>query len=499
MTETDLPPPKTMEAPRIVIIGTGFGGLGMAIQLKNAGVCTFIMLEKSTEVGGTWRDNTYPGAACDVQSHLYSYSFEPKHDWSRKFGRQAEIKEYMEGCVRKYGLMSHIRFNKAVAEAHYDDATHQWSIITEDGDRLTANVLITATGQLNQPRFPHIEGLDQFKGTRFHSARWDHNFDLTGKTVAVIGTGASAIQFVPEIQPRVKRLKLFQRSAAWVIPKPDRPFRPWEQKLFKTLPMHDRLYRSLIYWKNESRALAFTRFNRLLEFMALQAKWEARKHVRNLEKRKALIPDYKIGCKRILISNDWYPAVDSDNVDLVTTGIARIEENAVVTVDGEHHDVDAIIFGTGFKATQFLSPMTITGRHGQNLNDAWSNGAEAYKGIAVSGFPNLFMLYGPNTNLAHNSIIYMLESQIHYVLECLKSLEDQHADAMDVKPEPQGVYVDGVHRRLEGSIWDSGCTSWYRDESGRNPVNWPGFTFTYRHLTRHVDPDAYTFFPSVSG
>ena len=487
---------RTSIAPRVVIIGTGFGGLCMAIQLKQAGIDNFVMLEKAEGVGGTWRDNTYPGAACDVQSHLYSYSFEPKHDWTRKFGLQQEIKGYMESCVEKYGLQGHIRFNKEVVKASYSDASQLWSIETGDGETFEANVLVTATGQLNQPAYPTIKGMDTFKGKVFHSARWDHSYDLTGKKVAVIGTGASAIQFVPQIVPKVKNLKLFQRSGAWVVPKADRPFKSWEQWLFKKLPVHDRLYRSLIYWKNESRALAFTRFGSVLELLALQARWEAKRKVRDPEKRKKLIPDYKIGCKRILISNDWYPAIDQDHLELITDGVERIEEDAVVTTDGQRHEVDAIIYGTGFKATQFLSPMTITGLHGQELNDAWQNGAEAYKGICVSGFPNMFMLYGPNTNLGHNSIVYMLESQVNYVLDCLKTLRETQASAMNVKPERQRNYADVIQDRLEGSVWESGCTSWYRDENGKNTINWPGFTFVYRHATRAANPKDFEFLPT---
>lgn len=473
--------------PEIIIIGTGFGGLCMAIQLKKAGIDSFVLLEKAGSVGGTWRDNTYPGAACDVQSHLYSYSFEPKHDWSRKFGLQAEIKGYMESCVEKYGLGAHIRFNQEVTSARFDDRRNVWEVTIQGGETLEATVLVTATGQLNQPGYPSIPGREAFKGKVFHSARWDHDYDLNGKRVAVIGTGASAIQFVPEIASKVKSLTLFQRSAAWVIPKPDRPFRSWEQWLFQKFPVHDRLYRSLIYWKNESRALAFTRFGAVLEVLAWQARWEVKRRVRNPNKRRKLIPNYKIGCKRILISNDWYPAIDRDNVALITDGIERIDEHAVVTRDGRRHEVDAIIYGTGFKATQFLAPMTISGIGGQSLNEAWRDGAEAYKGICVNGFPNLFMLYGPNTNLGHNSIVYMLESQVNYVMECLKTLARTDADSMHVKPHRQRAYVDGVQERLKGSVWDSGCTSWYRDESGRNTINWPGFTFAYRQATRSVD------------
>ncbi|NMT64947.1 flavin-containing monooxygenase [Marinobacter orientalis] len=479
--------------PSIVIIGTGFGGLGMAIQLRNSGLDSFILLEKASAVGGTWRDNTYPGAACDVQSHLYSFSFEPRHDWSRKFGLQPEILGYMQHCVDKYGLADHIRFNKEVASAAFDEATNTWTVITTDGESFTADIVITATGQLNQPAWPNIPGMETFSGRMFHSARWDHDYDLKGKNVGVIGTGASAIQFVPEIVPRVKSLSLFQRSAAWVLPKPDRPFYRWEQTLFRRIPAWDRFYRYLIYWKNESRALAFTRFNSLLEIFAWQAKRFAKSEVRDPHKLRHLIPDYKIGCKRILISNDWYRAVDQPHVNLVTTGIERIASDGIVTSDGALHKVDTLIMGTGFAASEFLSPMDIKGRNGLSLNQAWANGSEAYKGITVSGFPNLFILYGPNTNLAHNSIVYMLESQFQYVLSCIETLQAQPGIAMDVKPDRLQVFSATTQQKLQTSVWDSGCHSWYLDRNGKNTVNWPGFTFTYRKATRQVNPDDYDF------
>ncbi|MDO6442268.1 NAD(P)/FAD-dependent oxidoreductase [Marinobacter sp. 2_MG-2023] len=477
--------------PSIIIIGTGFGGLGMAIQLKKAGFERVTLLEKDSHVGGTWRDNTYPGAACDVQSHFYSYSFEPKHDWSRKFGLQHELLGYMEHCVEKYGLGNQIRFNCEVAEATFDESLNLWSLRLTSGETLEAQVVITATGQLNQPAWPDIKGMNDFEGTCFHSARWDHVYDLTDKRVAVIGTGASAIQFVPEIAGKVQSLSLFQRSAAWVLPKADRPFKRWEQTLFKVIPIWDRLYRYLIYWKNESRGLAFTRFSRLLDIFARQAKTEATKYVSDPEKLKHIIPDYQIGCKRILISNDWYPAINRPNLDLVTDPIEKIDSTGVQTRSGDHYPVDAIIFGTGFRASEFLSPIRVTGRGGKTLNEAWQDGAVAFKGITVSGFPNLFMLYGPNTNLAHNSILYMLESQFNYVLDCLKVLQKYPGAAMDVRKDRQERYSSVVQQGLEGSVWSSGCNSWYLDANGKNTLNWPGFTFSYRFSTRHADTADY--------
>jgi len=485
--------------PSVVIIGSGFGGLCMAIQLRQAGFKQFTLLEKASGIGGTWRDNTYPGAACDVQSHFYSFSFEPKHDWSRKFGLQPEILDYMRFCVDKYKLRDHIRFNQEVRTATFDELCNHWRVETITGETLLADVVITATGQLNQPAWPTIPGLDSFQGTVFHSARWDHDYALDGKSVGVIGTGASAIQFVPEIVPKVKSLTLFQRSAAWVLPKPDRPFRRWEQMLFKRFPLWDRVYRSVIYWKNESRALAFTRFNGLLNLFSWQAKRFARNQVRNPKKRRDLIPGYQIGCKRILISNDWYKAVDQDHVNLVTTGIERVVSDGVITTDGALHKTDALILGTGFAASEFLSPMTIMGRDGESLNNAWAGGAEAYKGMAVSGFPNFFMLYGPNTNLAHNSIVFMLESQVRYVISCIRELETRPGVAMDVKPERLAAFSRHIQARLANSVWESGCHSWYLDENGKNTINWPGFTFTYRRETLKAAPDDFRFLPAQNG
>ena len=478
---------------KVAIIGTGFGGLCMAIQLKKAGIDSFVILEKADGVGGTWRDNSYPGAACDVQSHLYSYSFEPKHDWSRKFAGQQEILGYLEDCADKYELHPHIKFGCEVTSASFDDSQSLWNISDHNGNTVQAHCLVTACGQLNRPSTPKLQGIEHFKGTVFHSARWNHDYDLNGKSVAVIGTGASAIQFVPEIVKQVKSLTLFQRSAAWVISKSDRPFKSIEQKLFASIPVYDKLYRYLIYWKNESRALAFTRFYALLEAFALETKWMARKHIKDPLKRAKSIPDYQIGCKRLLISNDWFPALNRDNLQIETNGIKQVTETSIVTTEGAEYEVDAIIYGTGFAATQFLAPMHITGLNGIDLNTAWNDGAEAFKGICVSGFPNLFMLYGPNTNLAHSSIVFMLEAQVNYVMKCLHALENSTAQAMDVKPKRQAEYSQNMQARLKGSVWDSGCTSWYITDSGKNTNNWPGFTFSFRLMTNTLSLDDYSF------
>lgn len=487
---------QTNNTPHIIIIGTGFGGIGMAIQLKKAGIHSFTILEKAGSIGGTWRDNTYPGAACDVQSHLYSFSFEPKSDWSRKFGLQPEIRSYMESCVKKYDIEDHIQFHQEVESATFDSDAGVWNIVTKKGNKISSNVLVSACGQLNKPATPKIVGIENFKGKVFHSARWDHNYDVTNKDVAVIGTGASAIQFVPQITPKVNTLKLFQRSAAWVIPKPDRPFTGLEQWLFETFPILDRIYRASIYWKNESRALAFTRFGFLLKAFGFQAKRLAKRKIKDPKKRKQIIPDYPVGCKRVLISNDWYDAINKDNLDLISDGIDHVEEDAIVTKDGSRYTCDTIIYGTGFAATDFLAPMKITGLNGLDLNEAWKDGAEAYKGMSVSGFPNLFILYGPNTNLAHSSIVFMLESQIRYVMQCVRMLLDPGLLYINVKSDKQEAYSNEMQAKLKGSVWNSGCTSWYINESGKNTNNWPGFTFSYRLMTGKLDLQDYELQPA---
>jgi cation diffusion facilitator CzcD-associated flavoprotein CzcO len=469
---------------KVVIIGAGFGGLGMGIELVRAGIHDFVILDKGDDVGGCWRENRYPGAACDVPSHLYSFSFEPQSTWSRKFAPQAEILTYLAHCADRYGLRPHLRLNAEVRAAEFDAASGEWVVETTDEKRLRARFLVTACGQLSRPAYPRIPGLDRFGGVRFHSAHWNHAYDLTGKRVAVIGTGASAIQFVPAIAPAVGQLHLFQRSAAYVLPKPDREYCALERSVYRWLPALLALSRGKIYLTNESRALAFFYYPRLLDLY----RWAFRRHlfrsVRDPALRRKLTPDYPLGCKRILISNDYYPALARPNVEVVTDAINEVDVRGVATADGRHRPVDAILFGTGFCATEFLAPMQVRGLDGRDLNVAWRDGAEAYLGMNVSGFPNLFILYGPNTNLGHNSIIYMLEGQIRYVLDCLRELQRSGIRHLDVRPEVQRRFNAGLQNQLSNSVWASGCTSWYQTASGRHTNNWPGFTFAYRRLTR---------------
>ena len=472
---------------RVLIIGAGFAGVGLAIQLQKRGIDDFLVLEKAASVGGTWRDNHYPGAACDVPSHLYSYSFEPKTDWSRKFAPQAEIVAYIQHCVDKHQLAGKIRCNTEVASAEFEQASGLWRVIGKDGEHYLAQALVSACGQLNQPAYPRIPGLESFAGEAFHSARWNHAYDLAGKRVAVIGTGASAIQFVPEIVPKVQHLTLFQRSAAYVISKPDRAYKRWELALLRRWPWLQQIDRGLKYVQHEVRALAFIHFPVLMKLFQFSFQRHLAAAIADPERQRQLQPDYPLGCKRILISNNYFPALAQGNVEIVNQAIQSITPHGVVTADGREHPVDALIYGTGFAATDFLAPMQIKGLDGVELNRAWRDGAEAYKGISVNGFPNLFLLYGPNTNLGHNSILYMLESQFAYVLNCLDALQQQGLRYMDVKPQVQQRFNQHLQQVIRHSIWEQGCTSWYKNAAGKNTNNWPGFTFTYRQQTRHLE------------
>ncbi|WXL24051.1 NAD(P)/FAD-dependent oxidoreductase [Ectopseudomonas mendocina] len=476
---------------QVLIIGSGFAGLGMAIQLQQAGITDVLLLEKAAEPGGTWRDNNYPGAACDVPSHLYSFSFEPKHDWSRKFAPQSEIHQYSLHLIRKYQLAGHIRCNAEVSSAAFVESTASWRVTLTDGEVLTCAVLISACGQLNRPAYPALPRLAQFQGEAFHSARWRHDLELRGKRVAVIGTGASAIQFVPQIQPKTGKLMLFQRSAPYVLSKPDRAYKPWEQTLFKYVPGLQQLSRGLMYLHHELRGLAFISMPWLMKGMRWGFERHLKQHIADPMLRARLQPDYPMGCKRILISNDYFPALTQPNVQVIDTAIREVRAHSIVTADGQEYECDVIIYGTGFAATDFLAPMHITGRAGQVLNEVWRDGAEAYKGISVSGFPNLFILYGPNTNLGHNSILYMLESQFRYVVGCLQAMEQRGLQWMDVKADIQARYNRNVQADSHRTIWEQGCTSWYKIDSGKNTNNWPGYTFIYRYQTRKPELNHY--------
>lgn len=481
--------PRTVQ---IAIIGAGMGGLGMAAKLRRAGIDSFVVLEKGSDVGGTWRDNHYPGSGCDVPSHLYSFSFEPKLDWSRKFAKQPEIHDYQLQLTKKYGLRAFIRFNTEVAACRFDEATALWNITTADGETLTANVVISALGQLNRPAYPKIDGLETFKGTSFHSARWDHDYDLTGKNVCVIGNGASAIQFVPEIVDQVKKLSIFQRSANWVVPKADRPYTAFEQSMFHRFPWLVKLSRWMIYWTLERNYLAFIRGSFFSKLFEKAGRKELEKYVADPKLREVLTPDYPAGCKRVLISNDWYPAITKPNCETVTSPIAKVTADAVVTADGVSHPADAIIFSTGFETMGFLAPMTVTGLGGHDLNNVWHDGAEAHRGVAVSGFPNFFMLYGPNTNLGHNSIIFMLECQIDYIIMGMEALKNPKVRWLDVRKIAETEFNKELQEDMQKTVWAAGCSSWYKNEAGKVTNNWSSFTTKYWWQMRAFDLDEYT-------
>jgi Predicted flavoprotein involved in K+ transport len=478
--------------PGITIIGAGFAGLCMAIKLKAAGYHDFVILEKADALGGTWRDNTYPGCMCDVPSHMYSFSFALNPGWSRMFSPQTEIWEYLEACADRYGVRPHIRFGRQVAGLEFDDVSRRWTVSTADGHSFTTNAVVSGIGALHIPAYPEISGRERFVGPTFHSAEWDHSYDLTGKRVAVIGTGASAVQFVPHVAERAARLTVFQRTAPWIQPKPDFEIPERVKKVLRTVPPARRALRDAIYWLLETRALGFTIDPRLMKAHQAMALRHLERQIPDPELRARLTPGYTIGCKRILLSDDYYPALMRDNVELVTDPIADIREHSVADATGRAHDVDCVIYGTGFRVVDTLQNQRIIGRDGIKIQDAWRDGPEAYLGTTTAGFPNLFFLLGPNTGLGHNSVVFMIEQQVRHVMGCLRLLSRSGAKAIDVRPEAQRAFNEELRRRLRRLVWSAGgCHSWYLDDQGRNPTIWPGFTFEFWARTLRIRPEAY--------
>lgn len=506
----------------VLIIGTGFAGLGLAIQMKAAGFHDFALLEKEPDIGGTWLVNQYPGCACDVQSHMYSFSFEPNPNWTREFATQPEILSYLRHCTDKHALRSQIRFKAHALGARYDEAAHLWRVRYASADdvaqrardrglrpgeqlggedtaglpytELTARVVVAAMGGLSTPAYPALPGLASFRGKSFHSQRWDHDFDLRGKRVAVLGTGASSIQFVPEIQPQVAQLDLYQRSAAWVLPKPDRAIGKLERGVLRSIPGARLARRLALYTRLESRALAFAHRPELLRVAERFARLYVRTQVKNPELRKKLIPDYALGCKRVLMSNDWFRAVTRSNVAVITSGIREVREHSIVGADGVERETDAIIFGTGFRVVDPVPRGVIFGRGGKDMVDCWPDGPEAYKGTAITGFPNMYMLVGPNTGLGHNSIIYMIESQVRYILGALRAMRERQLVELEVKRSAQAEFNRKLQQRSQHTVFSAGgCTSYYvHPVSGRNVAVWPDFTFLFRLATREFDSGNYT-------
>jgi len=474
----------------VAIVGSGFSGLGMAIQLQKHGRRDFIVLEKADDVGGTWRDNTYPGAACDVPSHLYSFSFALNPEWTRSFSPQPEIWSYLQQCAREAGVLDRIRFGHEVVSARYDPSKQRWRIETSRGI-LTARILVAGTGPLSEPRIPDVPGLGTFSGPVFHSARWDHSVDLSGKSVAVVGTGASAIQFVPEIQRVAKKVMVFQRTPPWVTPRNDRHLSSIEQSLFRRIPGAQKLPRAAIYFFRETYLLWFLHEKRATRVTRLALKF-LQDQVRDPELQSKLTPDYTIGCKRILISNDWYPTLQKPNVELQTGGLGEVKGETVVSAEGEERQADIIIFGTGFHVTDMPFADRVFAGDGTRLADAWANGMEAYLGTSIAGFPNFFLLVGPNTGLGHNSLVFMIESQIAYILDALDCMEVNGADVLSVMESVQSGYNDELQRRLVPTVWNAGgCRSWYMDPRGRNTTIWPGYTWDFRRRTRRFELSKY--------
>ncbi|TDD79998.1 NAD(P)/FAD-dependent oxidoreductase [Actinomadura darangshiensis] len=483
-------------APAIVIIGSGFAGLGMAIRLKQQGFHDFVVLEKSEALGGTWHDNTYPGCACDVPSHMYSFSFELNHGWTRMFAPQPEIRSYMERTADKYRVREHIRFGAAVDSMEYDDGARRWNVTLADGSVLTPKAIVSGIGALHVPSFPDLPGIERFQGTAFHSAEWDHSYDLAGKRVAVVGTGASAIQFVPQVAKKADDLVVFQRTPPWIQPKPDLPIPAPVRKAFEKVPGAARAFRGGIYWTLEARAVGFTIDPRLSGLQERIARRHIEQQVADPELRAKVTPDYTIGCKRILLSNDYYPALGRPDVHVETSGIAEVRENSVVTADGREYEVDCIIYGTGFKVTDALAELRVTGRNGRKLQEIWADGIEAHRGTTIPGMPNFFMLLGPNTGLGHNSVVFMIEVQIQHVLNCLRLMQDAGAGTIEPKPEASRRFNDRMQRRLRRAVWnEGGCNSWYLDDQGVNRTLWPGHTFEFWAGSRKARPEEFVLGP----
>jgi cation diffusion facilitator CzcD-associated flavoprotein CzcO len=467
----------------VAIIGAGFSGLCMAIKLKDAGRTNFRVFEKASDIGGTWFLNRYPGCACDVPSHLYSFSFDQNPGWSRAYSPAPEIWRYQKATAEKHGIMPFVRCNAEVARAEYDEAAQLWHLTLKSGEAVAARALVAGAGILHVPAYPKIKGAESFTGKTMHTAKWDDAYDLSAKRVAVIGTGASAIQLVPAIADKVAHLDLYQRTPGWVIPRMDHAFEEKSKKRFARFPFLQRLFRSFIYLRAEMLAYGFTRNVKMIAQFQKLAEAELAKAVPDPTLRAKLTPDFPVGCKRVLISNDFYPALQRANVELITDAISEIRPNGVVTADGKYREVDAILYATGFRVTDWLSHVDIRGRGGRKLIDDWKDGASAYYGIAVNGYPNMFLLLGPNTGLGHNSVVFMIESQVRYALACLKWLW-AGAGTVEVKAEVQDAFNKDLHEKMKRTVWMTGCKSWYLNANGTNSTLWPDFTVTYWWKTR---------------
>ncbi|MFI9563297.1 flavin-containing monooxygenase [Streptomyces rishiriensis] len=476
------------EHVRVAVIGSGFGGLGAAVRLRREGITDFVILERASSVGGAWRDNSYPGCACDVPSHLYSFSFAPNPDWPRTFSGQEHIRAYLEHVTDVFGLRPHLRLDSEVLRMTWDAQELRWDVETSAG-RYVADVVVSATGPLSDPKIPAIPGLDSFPGKVFHSARWDHGHDLAGRRVAVVGTGASAVQIVPAIQPEVSRLTLFQRTPPWVMPRVDRAVSGAERALHRALPVTARLRRGLLWGIRELQVQAFTKHPNELGFVEQLARRNMARAVKDPVLRAKLTPDYRIGCKRILLSSTYYPALTRSNVDVVASGLSEVRGSTLVAADGSEAEADVIVFGTGFHVTDMPIADRVVGADGRTLAESWKGGMEALRGASAAGFPNWMTIIGPNTGLGNSSMILMIESQLNYVADYLRQLGVLGGRAaLDARPSAVHAWNRRVQDRMRRTVWSTGgCTSWYLDASGRNTTVWPGTTAEFRRATRRVD------------
>lgn len=478
---------------RIAIIGAGFGGLATAVNLLRRGIEDFVVVERADDVGGVWEANTYPGCRCDVPSHLYSLSFAPNPDWSHTYSAQGEIRDYLRRVADEHGVRPHLRTGVRVLTASWDEGSSTWKVETSAGT-IEATVLVNATGPLTEPMIPDIPGLDGFTGEVMHSARWNHDFDLVGKRVASIGTGASAIQYVPAIADEVAHLDVYQRTAPWVMPHNDRPITAWERRLFRRVPVAQRLMREAIYWARELMVVGFTRRPGLMRFLERGGRANIERGIDDPVLRERVTPGYAVGCKRIVPSNRWYRTLARDDVELVTSPIAEVRERSVVDAEGNEREVDAIVLGTGFHVTDMPFAELVTGPGGVRLSDHWDGSPRAYLGTAVPGFPNLFLLLGPNTGSGHTSMVFMIEAQVEHLLSALTAMEARGAETVEVRAEVHDAYNREVDRRMAATVWNTGgCSSFYFDENGRNATLWPDFTWRFRRRATAPVESAYAF------
>ncbi|GAA2134978.1 NAD(P)/FAD-dependent oxidoreductase [Kitasatospora kazusensis] len=479
--------PQPSTHVRVAVVGSGFGGLGAGVRLRRAGITDFVILERADSVGGTWRDNSYPGCACDVPSHLYSFSFAPNPEWPRSFSRQPDIRAYLERVADTFGLRPHLRFNTEVTELRWDQQAAHWRVTTTAGS-WTADAVVSAAGPLADPQIPDIPGLADFPGKVFHSSRWDHDFDLTGKRVAMVGTGASAAQIVPSIQPQVAKLTVFQRTPAWVLPRADREISAAEKWLHAAIPATGKLRRATLFALRELQVDAFVRRPGALKLVQRLAVRNLEQAVADPQLRAKLTPDYRIGCKRILLSNAYYPALAAPNAEVVAAGLAEVRGSTLVDADGGEHEADAIVFGTGFHVTDMPIGERVFGIDGRSLAQEWKGGMEALRGSTVHGFPNLFFVIGPNTGLGNNSMILMIESQLNYLVDALTTLSAIGATAIQPTARAQRRWNLELQHRMSRTVWTTGgCKSWYLEADGKNTVLWPGSTTSFRRATRRVD------------